>query len=863
MFGKFTNRAKQVVKFAKKEAFQLGSTSLGPEHILLGILRLEQGISVNLLKRFGVSYEVVKEFLSSLKEENGEGSALDPVSQELDVQLDVQEGSSLQSEVFLSEETHQLFQRAQKEADLLQHHYIGTEHLFLALIELSHPMTTCGAVFLSLDFDSKLIREQVIQELETFNIQVSTSGWSSKDQGGSSQEKIHVSTQGSSEKMPALRTYGRDLNEMFSQGNIDPLVGRGPEVERLTLILCRRRKNNPVLVGEAGVGKTAIVEGLAAAIVEGSVPDCLLDKRIISLDLTLMIAGTKYRGQFEERLKAVIQEVCKNRNIIVFIDELHNIVGAGAAEGAIDASNILKPALARGELQCIGATTIDEYRKQIEKDPALERRFQRVLVDPPSVEQTKEILKGLVERYEQHHHCSFTPDALSAAAELSDRYIPARFLPDKAIDLIDEAGAKCALAVSHKPPTIHQCEGEIIETKRNKEVAIGRQEYEKAARLRDLEKQLSHRLKVMKVEWEENKQKQQRFLVTEEEIAEVVAHETRIPLHRITTKEADRILNLKDILSKDIIGQDEALSEIVQSIQRSRSGVQDPKRPIGTFLCLGATGAGKTLTAQRLAIEMFGGEDALIQIDMSEYMEKFAVSRMTGSPPGYVGHEEGGQLTEKVRKRPYSVVLFDEIDKAHPDVIHLLLQIMEYGHLTDSFGRKVDFRNTVVFMTSNLGADLIKKSKIGFGTQEGVFDHELVKTKINEAVKKHFKAEFLNRLDRVIVFAALDKSSLLKIVHLEVNKLIKRLAKQDVDLEVCEDVHSLIAEKGYEPDMGARPIRRTVEKLIEIPLSRHLLKVTLSGDRRILVQRKDDSLVIHEEALSLKQDVAASAPRGG
>ena len=524
--------------------------------------------------------------------------------------------------------------------------------------------------------------------------------------------------------MPALKAYGHDLTEMCREGKMDPVIGRKEEIERLILILCRRRKNNPVLVGEAGVGKTAIVEGLAQAIVKGDVPDNLRKKKLIALDLALMIAGTKYRGQFEERIKAVMDEIKKNGNVLLFIDELHTIVGAGAAEGAIDASNILKPALSRGEIQCIGATTIDEYRKHIEKDAALERRFQKIMVAPPTVEDTIEILMGLKTKYEDHHKCIYTPQSLHAAAVLSDRYIHGRFLPDKAIDLIDEAGAKMRISMMNQPQDISKYEAEIEETRLAKEEAIGKQEYEKAAKLRDKEKTLREQLQQIRAQWEVNKEEHE-VIVEDEDVAQVVAKQTGIPISRLTEGETQKVLKMEEILRGSIVGQDEALKIICRAIRRSRADIKDPNRPIGAFLFLGPTGVGKTLLARLLAIHMFGGEDALIQVDMSEYMEKFAVSRMTGSPPGYVGHEEGGQLTEQVRQRPYSVVLFDEIEKAHPDVMDLLLQILEEGRLTDSFGRKIDFRNTIVIMTSNLGADLIKKStEVGFGAQEGSLDYE-------------------------------------------------------------------------------------------------------------------------------------------
>ena len=631
------------------------------------------------------------------------------------------------------------------------------------------------------------------------------------------------------------------------------MIGRKNEVERLILILCRRRKNNPVLIGEAGVGKTAIVEGLAHAIVKGEVPDHLAKKKLISLDLTLMIAGTKYRGQFEERIKAVMDEVKKNGNILLFIDELHTIVGAGAAEGAIDASNILKPALSRGEIQCIGATTLDEYRKHIEKDAALERRFQKITVAPPTVEEASQILMGLKTKYEEHHKCIYTEEAIRSAVYLSDRYITGRFLPDKAIDLIDEAGAKARISMLHQPQEVRQLEIEIEELRKSKEESIGKQEYEKAAKLRDKEKTLREKLQQVHTEWEKMKDQHQ-VIVDEDDVAAIVSKHTGIPISRITEGEASKILKMQELLEQNLIGQKDAVEIICRSLRRSKADIKDPNRPIGAFLLLGPTGVGKTLLAKQLAVLMFGGDDALIQVDMSEYMEKFAVSRMTGSPPGYIGHEEGGQLTEQVRQRPYSVVLFDEIEKAHPDVMNLLLQILEDGHLTDSLGRKVNFRNTIILMTSNLGSDLIRRStEVGFGAKEGMPDYETMKEKIDKAVKKHYKPEFINRLDDTIIFKALDKDNLIKIIDLEVNKLKKRLERKNIIITLDQKAKEYLVDKGYQPEMGARTLRRTIEQRLEDPLAEKLL---MEGDepRQILIELEDNKLVFKDQDLPKEKE---------
>lgn len=805
MFDKFTNRAKQVIKLAKKESQRMNHNYLGTEHVLLGLLKLGQGIAVNVLRAMAIEYEVVRQEVERLV---GFGPEI-----------------QLSGDPALTGKVKKVIEFANEEAMNLGHNYVGTEHLLLGLLRQTDGVA--AQVLENLNVKLNDVRKEVLKELESFNLQMPSQGvqQTAETQGfGMMKPFERPPAQGNNEKIASLKAYGQDLTEMSREGKLDPVIGRHEEIERLILILCRRRKNNPVLLGEAGVGKTAIVEGLAHAIVKGEVPDILRKKKLMALDLALMIAGTKYRGQFEERIKAAMDEIRKHGDIILFIDELHTIVGAGAAEGAIDASNILKPALSRGEIQCIGATTIDEYRKHIEKDSALERRFQKIMVQPSSVPDTIEILNGLKNKYEEHHKCLYTKHAIDAAAVLSDRYVYGRFLPDKAIDLLDEAGAMMRISMMHQPPDICKYEIEIEQTRMAKEESIAHQEYEKAAKLRDKEKTLRESLQSMRAEWEVTKEEHQ-VNVDEEDVATVVARQTGIPLHRLTEGETQKILKLEDHLRVHIVGQEEALHTVCRSIRRSRADIKDPNRPIGAFLFLGPTGVGKTLMAKLLAVHMFGGEDALIQIDMSEYMEKFAVSRMTGSPPGYVGYEEGGQLTERVRQRPYSVVLFDEIEKAHSDVIDILLQILEEGKLTDAFGRRVDFRNTIVIMTSNVGADLIRKStQIGFQAKEGALDYETMREKIETAMKKQFKPEFLNRLSDFVIFRPLNQEALHEIVEIEMRKLSERLKKKEIALQLTEKAKQFLVRKGFQPEMGARPLRRAIEQYVEDPLSENILR---------------------------------------
>lgn len=840
MFDKFTNRAKQVIKLAKKEAQRLNHNYLGTEHVLLGLLKLGQGIAVNVLRNLNLDYETVRAEVERLV---GFGPEI-----------------QVYGDPALTGKVKKVFEYANEEAASLSHNYVGTEHLLLALLRQTDGVA--AQVLENLNINLKDVRKEVLKELETFNLQLPPMGMGPNTTGGPSlpktpQDKISSAAM---DKMPALKAYGHDLTELYKEGKIDPVIGRKEEVERLILILCRRRKNNPVLIGEAGVGKTAIVEGLAQAIVKGEVPDHLSKKRLISLDLTLMIAGTKYRGQFEERIKAVMDEIKKNGNILLFIDELHTIVGAGAAEGAIDASNILKPALSRGEIQCIGATTIDEYRKHIEKDAALERRFQKIQVAPPSLEDSTSILMGLKPKYEEHHKCIYTDAAVKSAVYLSDRYIAGRFLPDKAIDLIDEAGAKARIAMMHQPQDITKYEAEIEEVRQSKEDSIGKQEYEKAAKLRDKEKTLREKLQQIISEWESKKEEHQ-VIVDEEDVAAIVAKQTGVPLTRLTEGETSKVLKMEEILKNTIIGQDDAITTVCKAIRRSRADIKDPNRPIGAFLFLGPTGVGKTLLAKQLAINMFGGEDALIQVDMSEYMEKFAISRMTGSPPGYVGHEEGGQLTEQVRQRPYCVVLFDEVEKAHPDVMNLLLQILEEGRLTDSFGRKIDFRNTIIIMTSNLGADLIRRStEVGFAATEGMIDYKSMQEKIDSSVKKAFKPEFLNRLDGIVIFKPLDRNNLQQVIQLEITKVQKRLERKHIKISLDQKAKDFLVSKGFQPEMGARPLRRVIEQYLEDPLAERLLMFPDKGGD-LAVSAEGDKLIFSDiETVSGEGNLVGAGP---
>ncbi len=732
---------------------------------------------------------------------------------------------------------------AGKEAKALNHSYVGTEHILLGLLREGDGVA--ARVLKTLEVDIERTRNEVLKELDP-NF---ASGEGEGEEGGGESSQGGPGPQGEGGapgkkdvKTPALKAFGRDLTELAKKGDLDPVIGRKNEIERVIQILCRRTKNNPVLIGEAGVGKTAIAEGLAQEIAAGNVPELLRDKKVITLDLALMVAGTKYRGQFEERIKAVMEEIRKAKNVILFIDELHTIVGAGSAEGAMDASNIIKPALSRGELQCIGATTLNEFRKHIEKDSALERRFQQVMVEAPSVEESIEILKGLRPKYEAHHKAKMSDAALEAAAKLSDRYLTGRFLPDKAIDVMDEAGSRARIQATMRPPDVKSVEAEIEEIKGRKEAAIKAQDFEKAAALRDSEKEAKDKLENILTEWRTRRDEQE-VLVTDDDIRHVISKWTGVPLSRMEQADMDRLLRVSEELKGKVIGQDEAVYAMGKALRRSRADLKDPKRPIGSFIFLGPTGVGKTHLAKTLAQYMFGDEAALIQIDMSEYMDAHNVSRLVGAPPGYVGYEEGGQLSEKVRRRPYSVVLFDEIEKAHPDIWNLLLQILEDGVVTDSLGRKVDFRNTIIIMTSNVGADLIRKNMVmGFGVKTDETNYDQMKDKMLTEAKRVFKPEFLNRLDDIIVFHSLTRDDLTKIVDIEVAKVLTRLKPREITFRLAPEATAFLIEKGYDPQYGARPLRRAVERYLEDPMAEEILRGTIKNGDFVVVGEKDKAL---------------------
>lgn len=806
MFNRFTERARKVIILAKEEARRFNHDYIGTEHILLGLIREGEGVAATVLQKMGVSLDNIR----------------------LEIEKLVQPGPTTQimGDIPFTPRAKKALELAAEEARNLGHNYIGTEHLLLGLIREGEGVAS--QVLLNLGLDLNTVRNEVMELLG--------SALPGMNQGSGVQGQAKTKT-------PALDAFGRDLTTLAKENKLDPVIDRKEEIERVIQILSRRTKNNPVLLGEAGVGKTAIVEGLAQLIIAGNVPEILRGKRLIVLDLALMVAGTKYRGQFEERIKAVMEEIKRSQDVIIFIDELHTLVGAGAAEGAIDASNILKPSLSRGEIQCIGATTMDEYRKYIEKDAALERRFQTIMVEPPSVVQTIEILKGLRDKYEAHHRVTFKDEALEAAAKLSDRYISGRFLPDKAIDIIDEAGSRARLNVLIVPPEIKKLEVKVEALRKEKESFIKSQDFEKAASLRDQERQTRQELEQLNKEWSLAKDKMRPEL-GEEEIAKIIAQWTGIPIFRLEEKEGEKLMKIEGELHKRVVGQDEAINAIAHAVRRSRAGIKDPKRPIGSFIFLGPTGVGKTLLARALAEFMFGDEDALLQLDMSEYMEKFNVSRLVGAPPGYVGYEEGGQLTERVRRRPYSVILLDEIEKAHPDVFNLLLQVFEEGRLTDSFGRKVDFRNTVIIMTSNVGAELIRKTgSLGFKTQKEEVTYQEMKERLLEEVKHTFKPEFLNRIDDIIVFRPLLKEDLVRIIDIEINHVAGRLKEQGLILEVNQEAKDFLIEKGFDPVFGARPLKRTIQRFLEDPLASEIISKRFKEGQQVKAVRKNEELI--------------------
>lgn len=801
MFGRFTERAQRVIVLSQEEARRLGHNVVGTEHILLGLIAEGEDVAARSLLSLGISIDQVRKEVERLI---GRG------------------GQPTEGQIGFTPRSKRVLELAFDEARRLGHTYIGTEHLLLGLIREGEGVA--AQVLHNLGADLERVRSQVTSQL-----------------GGGGQAKTKTTR---SNKTPTLDQFGRDLTALAGEGKLDPVIGREKEIQRVIQILSRRTKNNPVLIGEPGVGKTAIAEGLALKIIQNDVPETLNNKRVITLDLGSLVAGSKFRGEFEERLKKVIDEIRNAGDVVLFIDEMHTIIGAGAAEGAIDAANILKPALARGELQAIGATTLDEYQKHVEKDAALERRFQPVMVDEPSIDETIEILKGLRDRYEAHHRVKIKDEAIEAATRLGDRYISDRFLPDKAIDLMDEAGSRVRLRGLVTPPELKELEAKIEEVRIEKEASIKNEQFEQAASLRDDEQKLQEELESKHTEWR-NSQGRSEAVVTAEDIAAVVAGWTGIPVTDIAEEDAARLLGLEKVLRHRVIGQDEAISAISQAVRRAHAGLKDPNRPIGSFIFLGPTGVGKTELAKALAEALFGDDDATIRIDMSEYMERHAVARLVGSPPGYIGYDEGGQLTEQVRRKPYSIVLFDEIEKAHPEVFNILLQVLEDGRLTDSKGRVVDFRNTVVIMTSNVGAHEIQRdSGIGFrAVVDERSDYEAMKAVVTEELKRTFRPEFLNRVDEMVVFHALNKVHIVQIVDIMLKELRERLQGMDIELSITDQAKELLANKGFDPDFGARPLRRAIQRYIENPLAEKILKDAFGKEGTITVDAREGEFV--------------------
>jgi ATP-dependent Clp protease ATP-binding subunit ClpC len=844
MYERFTDRARKVMQLANQEAQRFNHEYIGTEHILLGLVKEGSGVAANVLKNLDVDLRKIR----------------------LEVEKLVQSGPEMVTMGKLPQtpRAKKVIEYSMEEARNLNHNYVGTEHILLGLLREQEGVA--AQVLMNLGLKLEEVREEVLNLLGH-----GLEGGEGSERGGreAASSEPGQSPKGGKSRTPALDSFGRDLTELARQGKLDPVIGREREIERAIQILCRRTKNNPVLLGEAGVGKTAIVEGFAQRVVGGNVPEILTDKRIVVLDLAMMVAGTKYRGQFEERIKAVMNEVRRARNTILFIDELHTLVGAGGAEGAIDAANVLKPALARGEIQCIGATTLDEYRKYIEKDSALARRFQEIIVDPTGKDETVAILRGLRERYEEHHRVQITDDAIASAVELSGRYITGRCLPDKAIDVIDEAGARVRLRAMTRPPDLKEIDDDIERLNKEKEDAVANQDFEKAAALRDQADKLKKKKDTITRDWRE-KSRETDGVVDEEVVAEVVSKMTGIPLTRMSTEDSLRLMKMEDELHNRVISQDEAIKAVAKAVRRSRSGLKDPKRPTGCFVFAGPTGVGKTLLAKALAEFMFGDSEALVQIDMSEYMEKHNVSRLIGAPPGYVGYEEGGQLTEKIRRRPYAVVLLDEIEKAHPDVFNMLLQVMEEGRLTDSFGRNIDFRNTILIMTTNAGAEAIKnEAAFGFQKPDDDASYDNMKERVNERIEKVFRPEFLNRIDEVIVFRHLTNDDLKQVIDLELGKVRERLAERALRLELTNDAKDFLIRKGSNLDYGARPLRRAIENYVEDPLSEELLRGTFQGKDLIVVEGvkneegKVRRLEFRGEASPSAQPPAVGAGTGG
>jgi ATP-dependent Clp protease ATP-binding subunit ClpC len=848
MFERLTERARQVVALAQEEARTLRHDYIGTEHILLGLLREEEGLAARILESLDITVEGVRLQVVRIA---GRGAEDEMTSEQIP----------------FTPRAKKALELALREALSLGHHFIGTEHILLGLVREKDGVA--ARMLLDFDADSETIRDEVIRMLS--DTPAPRGQEPSRDTGepqslGRGTGAARPSAPGDEKKSSKLLDqFGRNLTKLAADGKLDPVVGRETEIERIMQILSRRTKNNPVLIGEPGVGKTAVVEGLAQRITNADVPELLKGKQIYTLDLAALVAGSKYRGEFEERLKKVMKEITQRGDIILFIDELHNLVGAGAAEGAIDAASILKPALARGELQTIGATTLDEYRKYLERDSALERRFQQIRVDQPTTDETVQILKGLRDRYEQHHKVDITDEALEAAAELADRYISDRQLPDKAIDLIDEAASRMRIKSMTSPPVYRELEEEIEETRRAKEAAIEAQEFEKAANLRDSERKLTNKKRELEEQWERGEGDAERPAIGEEEIADIVSMWTGIPVFKLTEAETQKLMRMEDELHKRVIGQHAAVEVISKAIRRSRAGLKDPKRPTGSFVFLGPSGVGKTELARTLAEFLFGDEDAMVRIDMSEYMEKHAVSRLVGSPPGYIGYDEGGQLTEAVRRKPYCVLLLDEIEKAHPDVFNILLQILEDGRLTDSQGRTVDFRHAIVIMTSNIGAqEIARNTPLGFAVSddETGITYEDMKNRIMGELKKVFRPEFLNRIDDVIVFHKLQKEEIKTIVELLLRRIRESLAERELQLELSEDAKELLVDKGWDPSMGARPLRRAIQRYIEDPLADFVLRAELPPGATVMVERAPEGQD-PEVALSVREPDRIPAMVGG